>query len=42
MATITLSDIDKIYDNGFQAVTGFRLNEEPKQWSIGRIAGKRA
>ncbi len=25
MATITLSDIDKIYDNGFQAVTGLSL-----------------
>ena len=26
MATITLSDIDKIYDNGFQAVTGLSLD----------------
>ena len=26
MATITLSDIDKVYDNGFQAVTGLSLD----------------
>ena len=34
MATITLSEIDKIYDNGFQAVTGLSLDIEDGEFLV--------
>ncbi len=34
MATITLNDIDKIYDNGFQAVTGLSLDIDDGEFLV--------
>ena len=34
MATITLNDIDKVYDNGFQAVTGLSLDIEDGEFLV--------
>ncbi|MEO8268062.1 MAG: sn-glycerol-3-phosphate ABC transporter ATP-binding protein UgpC [Ilumatobacteraceae bacterium] len=34
MATITLSDIDKVYDNGFQAVSGLSLEIEDGEFLV--------
>ncbi len=34
MATITLNEIDKIYDNGFQAVTGLSLDIEDGEFLV--------
>ena len=34
MATITLNDIDKVYDNGFQAVTGLSLDIDDGEFLV--------
>src|SRR4249920_964889 len=34
VATITLSEIDKIYDNGFQAVTGLSLDIDDGEFLV--------
>ena len=34
VATITLSDIDKVYDNGFQAVTGLSLDIDDGEFLV--------
>ena len=34
VATITLEDIDKVYDNGFQAVTGLSLDIDDGEFLV--------